>query len=451
MNKIRIKQTFWSFILMAVMLFGITACISDNENETSPECAIISFAVGNISSPVVTKKYDSKGNATDTIITKTIGGNEIFFNIDQVNGRIYNIDSLPNWVSLRAVVPTFTNYGTVYLVVPNEENLYYILTSGKDSVDFTSPVKLLCEASDKKSSRFYTVEINKHVANTDTLEWHKTQSNLAISELGKVLVTDGKVFMFGKNTDGKSVVTWAETEDATTWSSPVNIPVDGASVTLFKGQFFGVDTSGSLYKATSAEDAATWVKASDKKVKRLLGADGFRLYAYDGNAIIGSSDFEKWTEEGTADLDMLPESCINTTSYATSTNDGIEAVVLTGLSSKNNEHAVVWYKASSIDATTNQAWAYIQVTKDNPYGLPAFSDLSTTFYNNALWAIGVSEGQYDYLYRSDDNGITWHPQTEKYLMPNDLDPANGAASIVAVGGKLWIVQENGNVWQGSIK
>ena len=451
MNKIEIKKTFWSIMLMVFVLFGITACISDKENETSPECAIISFAVGNISSPVVEKKYDSKGNATDTIITKTIGGNEIFFNIDQVNGRIYNVDSLPNWVSLKAVVPTFTNYGTVYLVVPDDENLYYTLTSGKDSVDFTRPVKLLCEASDKKSSRFYTVEINKHVANIDTLEWFKTPSNLVISELDKVLVNDGKVFTFGKNADGESVVTWAETGDAATWSSPVTIPVESASVTLFDGQFYGLDVDGYLYKAKSDEDAATWVKASDRTVKRLLGADGFRLYAYDGDAIIGSSDLGTWTEEGMANLDMLPESCINTTSYTSSTNQQLEAAVMTGLSSNNDEYAVVWYKVSSNDASINQAWAYIQVTQDNTFGLPALSHVSTTYYHNSLWAMGITDGLYDYFYRSDDNGITWHMQTEKYLKPEDLDPANGAASLVAVGEKLWIVQENGNVWQGSIK
>ena len=182
-----------------------------------------------------------------------------------------------------------------------------------------------------------------------------------------------------------------------------------------------------------------------------MGADGFRLYAYDGDAIIGSSDLNTWTEEGMANLDMLPESCINTTSYATSTNQKIEAAVMTGLSSNNDEYAVVWYKVSSIDATTNQAWAYIQVTQDNMFGLPALNNVSTTYYHNALWAMGITDGLYDYFYRSDDNGITWHMQIEKYLKPEDLDPANGAASLVAVGTKLWIVQENGNIWQGSIE
>ena len=100
---------------------------------------------------------------------------------------------------------------------------------------------------------------------------------------------------------------------------------------------------------------------------------------------------------------------------------------------------------------TNQPWAYIQVTPDNPFGLPRLHHLSVTRYNKALYAIGAENGAYKYLYRSDDNGIAWHPQTEKYPMPADLDADKGAASIVAVDKQLWIIQENGTIWQGSIQ
>lgn len=83
--------------------------------------------------------------------------------------------------------------------------------------------------------------------------------------------------------------------------------------------------------------------------------------------------------------------------------------------------------------------------------MPHFDHPSVTCYDGALYAIGEEEGAYSELYRSDDNGITWHPQSKKYPMPTDLKPANGVASIVAVDNNLWIIQENGKVWQGSIQ
>ena len=445
------KKTLWSMMLMVMTLFSLGSCMSDDEVETSSECAILSFSVGSITSYDSTKKYDSSGNATDTIITKTIGGSEIFFNIDQVNGRIYSIDSLPNWVNLKAVVPSFSGYGNVYLQVDEATNLYYSLTSGKDSVDFRKKVRLLCVSTDNTSSRFYDVEINRHVGNTDTLEWKSITSNLAISGQSKALTTDGKVFLFAQNESGESVMTYAESGDAQTWSTPVTVPVDYQSVVLFNEQFYGLDNNGNIYTSPADQLATTWTKASNQKVERLLAADKKRLYAYDGNAIIGSSDLDTWTLQGMADLDMLPETSINSTSHPTSTNSDIEAVVMTGISNNNSEHAVTWYKVSSTDETTDQPWAYIQVTADNPYGLHHLDNLSTTYYNGALFAIGAESGTYKYLYRSDDNGITWHPQTEMYPMPDDLDPANGAASIVTAGTQLWIIQENGTVWLGSIQ
>ena len=451
MKKIEIRKTIWGIMLATVTLFSQVACMSDNDVTTTPECAIVNFSVGSITSPYVDKKYDSSGNATDTIVSRTIAGSEIFFNIDQVNGRIYNVDSLPNWVSLKAVVPSFRSYGNVYMLVDEENDLYYTLTSGADSIDFSKKVRLMCVSTDKTSSRFYDVEINKHATNTDTLEWRSVNTDFAVTGKSKALYADGKVFVFAQNEEGEGVVSWAESSNATAWSIPVEVPVDGLSVVLYGDYFYGLGTDGLLYRSAPEELATTWEKASNQKMERLLAADEFRLYAYDGSVIIGSSDLSTWNVEGASDLDMLPEEPIFSASYATSTNSDIQVVVMSGLSNNNTQHAVTWYKASSADNAVNQPWAYIQVTDDNPYGLHHLDALSTTYYKKALFAIGVEQDKYKDLYRSDDNGITWHPQTEMYPVPNGLDPANGVANIVAVDTKLWIIQENGTVWQGSMQ
>ena len=306
MKKIKIKKTLWSIMLATVVLFSHVSCMSDNDVTATPECAIVAFSVGSITSPYVAKKYDSSGNATDTIVSRTIAGSDIYFNIDQVNGRIYNIDSLPNWVSLKAVVPSFTSYGDVYLLVDEATDLYYTLTSGKDSIDFSKKVKLMCLSTDKTSSRYYNVELNRHAANTDTLEWHSVTSDLAITGQSKALVTDGKVFVFAQDEKGNSVVSWAESSDAKTWSTPVTLPVDGLSVVLFDGKFYGLDTDGYLYSSTPDQLAAQWTKASDQKVERLLSADDFRLYAFDGSAIIGSSDLDTWSVRPTLTCCLKP-------------------------------------------------------------------------------------------------------------------------------------------------
>ena len=438
--------------MVATLIFVLSSCLGKDDTPTTSECAIVSFSVGNITSDVTVKKYDSNGNAKDTIVEKTIAGSEIFFNIDHINGRIYTVDSLPKWTNVKRVVPSFSSFGKVYIKVPDQEDLYYQLTSGSDSVDFTKTVELICVSTDKTASRTYLVDIYKHLEYTDTLEWKEVNSDIAITGASKALYTDEKVFVFSNNANNECIVTFADQDDATTWSVPVTIPVDFNSVVLFNGTFYGIDADGYIYRSTPDQLASTWSKASDQQVERLLAADAYFLYAYDGQNIIGyTTDLSAWSIQGTTDLDMLPETSINSFAYTSKTNTNLQQVVMTGLSSENSKHGVSWYKTTSEDENINQQWAYIEVTPDNSFGLPYLENLSVTYYNQSLYAIGIESYQYKYLYRSDDNGITWHPQTEKYPLPEKMDAANGAASIVTVGKKLWIIQENGKVWKGSIQ
>ena len=451
MKKLDKKHTFRSMTVLMMTVFVLASCLGSDDIETTPQCAITSFAVNSITCDALAKKYDHEGNATDTIVSKTMYGSQIYFNIDQLNGHIYTVDSLPNWVNLEKVVPVVYSQGDVYYKLQPEDELYYPLESGQTIIDFSKTVELLCSSTDGLSKRIYTVDIYKHVGNTDTLEWKATTSNLAITGASKAFYVDGKVFVFAQNDDEQPVMTFAEADDAQTWSEPVSIPVESGSIVLFQNNFYGISNDGYIYRSAPAQLGTTWDKASDQKVERLLATDAYYLYAYDGTTILGSSDLNTWTVEGTEDLDMLPETSINSIANPSSTNNKLQVTVMTGISSQNTQNSVTWCKSSSMDASINQPWAYIQVTPDNAYGMPHFDHSSVTYYNDALYAIGVEEDAYNELYRSDDNGITWHPQSKKYPMPTDLKPANGVASIVAVDKNLWIIQENGKVWQGSIQ
>lgn len=451
MKKIGDKQTLKCMTMLMITVFALFSCMSDDNIEKTPECAITGFTVNNITCNVPTKKYDQYGNATDTIVEKTMYGIHIHFNIDQLKGHIYTTDSLPNWVDLREVIPNTSSWGDVYYKLQEDDELYYPLISGSTVLDFSKTVELLCSSTDGLSKRIYKVDIYKYKSNIDTLEWTSNTSDLSITGESKAFHLNGKVYLFAQNEAKESVATWANSDDATTWSTPVTIPVSSSSITVFNNNFYGLDKDGYICQAAPEQLAGTWTKVSTQQVKQLLAADAYNLYAFDGTAIIGSADLTTWTEQGDADLEMLPESSVNFVTHPSTTNQNIQVTVLTGISSQNDQHGVTWYKTSTSDVNTDQPWAYIQVTPDNTYGMPHFDHPSVTLYNGALYAIGVEEGAYAELYRSDDNGITWHSQAKKYPVPEDLNPANGVASIVAVDKNLWIIQENGKVWQGSIQ
>lgn len=452
MKKIDKKHRFRSMAVLMMTVFSLVSCLSDDTIETTPQCAITGFTINSITCDVKVKKYDQYGHATDTIVQKTLYGTQVHFNIDQLNGHIYTTDSLPNWVDLTAVVPNTLSQGDVYYKLQEEEDeRYFPLVSGTTTIDFSKTVELLCASTDALSKRIYKVDIYKRTSNADTLEWKSLATNLTIVGESKAFHVGGKVYVFAQNEAAVPVVTSADSKNAGNWSTPITVPVDNNSVVWFNGHFYGLGSDGYIYSATPEQLENDWTKASPKKVERLLAADAFNLYAYDGEAIIGSADLTTWTTQGTTDLDMLPETSINASAYTSTTNQNLQVVVMTGLSSQNSENGVVWHKSSAADMSINQPWAYIEVTPDNTYGMPHFGHTSMTSYKDALYAIGTESGTYKYLYRSDDNGITWHSQEGKYPIPDDLKSANGIASIVAVDKDLWIIQEDGKVWQGSIQ
>ena len=58
--------------------------------------------------------------------------------------------------------------------------------------------------------------------------------------------------------------------------------------------------------------AREWSKVSDMTVERLLSADSYYLYAYDGNKILATADMQTWIAQGTANLNMLPDRYVTT-------------------------------------------------------------------------------------------------------------------------------------------
>ena len=434
-----------SFVITSLFLTIVYSCIKDDEVENTPTCVITSIAVNDITSYLTTKASDG----TDSIYTRTISGRNIKFNIDQVNGKIYSIDSLPSWTNLKRVVASFGYTGTLY-VRYSVDSLYYPLTNGKDSLDLSTPLDLLVVASDGISSKHYTAVIYRYTANADSMIWtspntidiHPTSSTKLIAANGQLYIfaeKEGKPFVSCGDIDGRS---WQTSDLATTANQ-----LDYQSILYFNGKFYALDLNGTIFASI---DGITWNVASSQTVQKLLAADRFFLYAFDGTQIIATSDLNKWTANGNRHLDMLPEQFITSTAYDTRTNSNLQVNVLVGVSSKKANHAVVWYKIAAEEQASNQQWDYISITSENNYPLPAFNNLTIFHYNDALYALG---GDNKTFYKSEDNGITWKQVTEYQFPPTSLK-ANKPVSVAVNGEQVIMIQpsDEGNLtmWKGKI-
>lgn len=436
-------------MLLSVLTFA--SCIKTEEVETTPECAIKTFSIGDIKSEVRIKR-DGK---SDTIVTRTISGASIYFRIDQVNGIITTTDSIASWANLSNIKPSFTANGNVFLHTAEDGN-YKLIVSGSDSINMEKPVELYAVATNGISFKSYTVSIKKSSTDTNEFNWNKSVTNFNVQNDFNTLTLDNNVYVFFKNNEGNVNVTYSSAiSNLKTWSNPINInaDIDYSSVTIFNDEFYALSTDGYIYKAEDKSAMDNWTKVSEKKFARLLSADKYYIYAFDGYEILSSNDLHNWTSNGKSDIDMLPNKCTDYYSYTSKTNPDIEVSMMCGINDNNKEYCNSWYKVSSKDEDINQNWMYIQITKDNPYGLPLFTDMSSALYKSSIYAIGINPktNAYEYLYRSDDNGITWKPLTSSYKLPSDLDAQKGSARLVCANNKIWIIQKGGNIWSGTIK
>lgn len=443
--------------LFAGSLF-LTSCLGDETVYTDPECSITSFSVSDIVSNITVQKPDG----SDSIYSKTISGDYIYFNIDQLNNKIYTVDSLPYWTDVTHVIPTVTSDGVVYFRNQGEE-LYRYLNNGKDSIDFTAPVEFLVVAYNANDTKRYTVSINKSSAEIDSLVWTRVVgADLSLDGVHHSLYHDGRIYIFSDNGGHPAVTSTSMLSEGRSWKAETEMSgaegtIDFSSVVSFKGNMYALDSEGGIYESNSDRRGETWVLASEKKLKKILAVDSNYLYGFDGTSIVATTDLLNWDENGNVDINMLPDECISYASYATKTNPSLENVVLLGNSDNLEDMAAAWFKISSANEENDETWNYIQVTDENPYPCPKLENLQMVRYNGALYAFGGKAVNgfsgytpYGFFYCSNDNGITWHKMEEKVALPSQVRGVDVPLSIVRVDNELWLFQSGGNIWRGRI-
>lgn len=443
------KNIYGLLLSLAVMAALATSCMKDDDEiQSSPECVITKFTVGDIDTEVSIKLASGK----DTIVTRTIGGSSVAFNIDQINNKIYSVDSLPSWVDISGVIPTINSTGYVY-IKEGDETDFHQFVSGTDSVDFTKQVKFLVIATDGVSTKEYTAQIFKKDSEADSLAWKTVDgADLQLEGAHRTLTLADRIYVFSES-EGQAVVTSSSfLSEGASWRKPAQLTceqgsVDWTSVVTYDGYLYALNTEGHICRSTNDERGETWSVVSDRVFTRLLGTDELYLYACDESGIWGSADLQNWAECGSSDLDMLPETNIATVSYVSKTNPAMRNAVMCGLTSANSDNAVVWYKVSSANESINQKWNYVQVAADNVYACPKLDNLSIICHNAEMYAIGGNNAG---IYVSADNGISWHLQTKKKLLPAEVTGQSTPASMVAGNGYLWLIQSGGKVWRGKI-
>ena len=216
------------------------------------------------------------------------GLDTVKFTIDQLTGRIFNIDSLPFGTKIEKVVCTITAASS-YALSGIEVSPYaypdstYYLNNLSDSINFSAPVKFVVHAYDQVTTKVYMAQVNIHQVVPDSMVW----SMYANPMIG-ITVKDQKVvtydyngsenyFMYVKPAEsGKPYqLYYAPVSAPKGWQSLslTGLPSDGlliSQITEYNNALYVPATNGTLYRS---EDGLTWSAVENApSVKYVLGS-----------------------------------------------------------------------------------------------------------------------------------------------------------------------------------
>lgn len=429
----RIK--FLSFIVSFVFIsIAISSCLdSDNTTEYSSDTTIHAFGLD------------------------TVYGKHYRFIIDNLQGQIYNPDSLPvgaDTIIDRILIDTLTVAGWVTSGSPDT------LFSTSDSVDMRNPIKLKVHAPDGLSSREYTVTVLVHKQDPDSLVWNemtpfsaaRVSGNQQVTTLGNELLvyTSTQVFR-------------AQLPQASSWSEQAcGLPTNAllSSIINWNNTLYVSTTDGDVYTSqtgTSWQKNEGLSKQSDGNTLVTLVASipensiqkspsllcAIMEKADESGAVsqyfCRTSDGLAWETGNKVPADFPIE---NIHATIQTTANSLYRLVISGTPKTQTEHTIPWFTFDGLE------WADLGTTS-TAY-CPAMTNPAIIYYGDNYYMLG---GDFSTIYYS-ITGIAWYKTESKFLYPASFKGKHPYSMTVDQNNYIWLVWggegSTNEVWRGRL-
>lgn len=460
------KSKFAAFTLLLATVFLMASCLeSDNDYTYTDDCAISSFSVTTAKQNTFVKTSDG---LRDSLVVKELTLSNYKFYIDQINGKIYNPDSLPCGVDAKKLLCSVSNSSAGLVVIKKEKSDSLDYFSSTDSLDFSVDREVQVVSNSGLSVKKYTVHVNVHKEQADSFAWHATPicAELKTMQAIKTAAVNGKLILLG--TDGNTTIVY--TNNGTQWTNCEtnlghNLAADAYKSLVTKDDYVYISDGGNIVRTN---DGKTWdIMGTATDVTRLVAASRYSLYGYatDGRLMTSKDNGATWAvAEIDDELSLMP---YGETTYASVEIEGYaktDRVMLFGTRDAatypNDKYLTIWGKIDeAAENSENQPWAYYGVSADNNHAAPLLSGISAVAYDGGVYMMGQEEGKAPKFYKSLDNGITWREDTATVMLPTNFNE-NATNAITAKGTyaltvdknkSLWLVNaSNGMTWRGRI-
>lgn len=424
------------FLLLgaALLIIGVSCNSKSSDDET--EIAV---------TPALVAVRNFHLMANDSVMAKL---DSVFFAIDLNTGVIFNADSLPKGTDVSKVVPsiTFANSMTkaelsYHSSETSEALTSNYLTNPSDTIDFSRPVTLDVVAQDGMNSFSYTIKVNVHLQDPDTIVWDKMASSPLPARFKnpvsqKTLIQNDVAYcLIEENNDEYTLSTSSDLFQGV-WMSENFYPGFEPNVSSFTASasaFYLTSVAGELFYSP---DLTEWID-TEQKWTSIVGAYGDLLLGirFNGTEFVHTcfpmpEGFEETPlEEGFPIYGFSPLGVIES-KWA----DLPIAILSCGMTEGGMISSRVW----AYDGTR---WAVINQDSLPPLESPmmaryvVYRDTTTLFKQREL-DIWLLFGGVDFenvmnreVYMSYDNGVHWQLAPSGMQLPEEF-PDLGFADVV---------------------
>ena len=424
-EKLMEKKKFCGF-LMGSLLVLMTSCLGGDSNNNLDE-----WNLGNAQI------------ATFSLTNDSIEGlSKVKFTIDQINGKIFNKDSMPYGTVIEEKVLCSVTYDSPYGSIATISFIQPLtndtIWGTNDSIDFTSPVTITVYPLDGISTKIYEAKINIHQVNPDTMIWEKYADLIPGKVFGdmKVLLHNDYLNMYVAENGVFGLYKAEETDPSNMKEVKLSdFPNDAvlSQIVEFEGDLYIPTKGGALYCSFAEQNTyeeQIWRQIENvPKIKALLGFLPENKITSRASILSCIIEDEDKINFATATIDMewktgneVPES-FPVTGFGGYNYESMyhpRFILVSGRDSKNNLSNKTW---STMDGVS-----WTPISNDKATFSPR-EGVAISYYDNRFFLVGGIDASGEALndiYYSLDQGVTWKDST--YVMPEEC-VARGFSSV----------------------
>lgn len=456
------KSKTINIAVLLAALFSLVSCLDTNDGDYvyTDDSAVTAFSVTSAKKAV----HVRASNGADSVYYTTATLTAYKFVIDQQRCVIYNPDSLPYGVDPTKLLVSANslNSGSLVLKSMTSDSLSYLSTT--DSLDFSKPRELQVYSLSGAAVRKYEVRVNVHQEPADKFNWTKLPNPTAFTSATGVksfVVTtaSGTTRRFLLASDGTTTTVYrADGDDAWTAATPDfnhTLAAETYRSAAVKHDTLFVCDNGVVMATT---DGNTWTQqtTAEAGVARIIAANPIRLYAYNNEgAMVSSDDSGKTWKAASIDesASLLPNGDIAYATLPLNTNANAFRTLLIGSVPEASTTAFsIWGKIDEGNAySENQPWMFYDHNSLNRHELPIMNNVSALAYDGKMMVVGNDERVYlPAFYGSRDGGITWKADS---VITSPLGFFVTGPYTVSVDKDhfIWFVSgKTGETWRGRI-